>query len=138
GISELSVELNRRHSNGLKTNLRRLGVLANKHIPDIYLRGSLAQRRALLAGLLDTDGYCGRHGEVAFTVTNERLARGALDLALGLGYKATLRARPCPGRAKDTSTAYTVRLRPHEPVFRVKRKMSRQLVIRAASPARQR
>ena len=138
GISEPSIELNRRYSNGLKTNLRRLGVLADKHIPAIYLRASVAQRRALLAGLLDTDGYCGRHGEVTFAVTNERLARGTLDLVLGLGYKATLRARPCNGRAQETSTAYTVRFRPHEPAFRVKRKLSRQVLIRAASPARQR
>jgi replicative DNA helicase len=31
-------------------------VLNNKHIPPTYLRASEAQRRQLLAGLLDTDG----------------------------------------------------------------------------------
>jgi DNA segregation ATPase FtsK/SpoIIIE-like protein len=138
GLSEPSTESNRRHSNGLKVSLRRLGVLGDKHIPDDYLRASVQQRRALLAGLLDTDGYCGRRGDVAFGTTNERLARGVLELVVGLGYKATLGAKPCNGRNLHTSIAYTVAFRPHEPVFRVGRKLSRQVQIRAASPARQR
>src|SRR5262249_36239536 len=41
---------------GMIGRLRALGVLRNKHIPAIYLRSSAQQRRALLAGLLDTDG----------------------------------------------------------------------------------
>jgi hypothetical protein len=137
-ISEPPVESNRRHADGLKTKLRRLGVLDDKHIPEIYLRASITQRRALLAGLLDTDGYCGRGGEVEFAAANEWLARGALELAVGLGYKATLRSKPCDGRFRSTSTAYTVAFRPHEPVFRLKRKLARQVLIRPGSPARQR
>src|SRR3954452_14956299 len=38
----------------VKAWLRKLGVLNDKHIPVQYLRASVAQRRALLAGLLDT------------------------------------------------------------------------------------
>ena len=33
-----------------------------KHIPEAYLHASIPQRRALLAGLLDTDGYCSLTG----------------------------------------------------------------------------
>ena len=40
----------------LTARLRTIGVLGNKHIPPEYLRASEEQRRALLAGLLDTDG----------------------------------------------------------------------------------
>src|SRR5690606_29208398 len=36
--------------------LRKIGVLGDKHIPSRYLRASEAQRRELLAGLMDTDG----------------------------------------------------------------------------------
>ena len=39
-----------------------------------YLRASEAQRRALLAGLLDTDGTVTAGGAVQFSVTNQRLA----------------------------------------------------------------
>jgi FtsK/SpoIIIE family/FtsK alpha domain/Ftsk gamma domain/LAGLIDADG-like domain/4TM region of DNA translocase FtsK/SpoIIIE len=138
GISQQPTGHARRETNGFKTSLRDLGVIGDKHIPDIYLRASVAQRRALLAGLLDTDGSCGRGGAVTFTATNERLARSVLELALGLGYKAALRANPCNGRRQDTSTAYTVAFQPHNPVFRVKRKLARQVLTGPASPARQR
>jgi hypothetical protein len=123
---------------GISARLRRLGLLGNKHIPELYLRASIEQRRALLAGLLDTDGYCGRSGAVVFTATNERLARDTLDLVLGLGYKASLLTKPCKGRTEATSVAYSVCFRPHEPVFRLSRKLARQAEIRPNSPARQR
>jgi DNA segregation ATPase FtsK/SpoIIIE-like protein len=123
---------------GISARLRRLGLLHDKHIPELYLRASIEQRRALLEGLLDTDGYCGPGGDVTLALTNERLARGALDLVLGLGYKVTMRTRPCKGRNARTSVVYEVSFRPHEPVFRLRRKLVRQGDIRATSPARQR
>jgi DNA segregation ATPase FtsK/SpoIIIE-like protein len=123
---------------GIMSRLRELDVLGNKHIPELYLRASIGQRRALLAGLLDTDGYCGRRGDVVFSVTNERLARDALDLVLGLGFKATLCTKPCKGRTRGTSVVYSVAFRPHEPVFRLSRKLARQAEIKPTSPARQR
>jgi hypothetical protein len=109
-----------------------------KHIPEVYLHASIPQRRALLAGLLDTDGYCGPGGNVEFAVTNERLARDTLELAIGLGYKATLRTKPCQGRSEETSTVYTVSFTPHEPVFRLSRKLARQRETKPTSPARRR
>ena len=109
-----------------------------KHIPESYLRASIPQRRALLAGLLDTDGYCSPQGTVEFTVTNRDLAFGAMELVRGLGYKATLRTKACNGRSESTSTAYTVAFTPHEPVFRLSRKLARQREVKPASTARQR
>jgi hypothetical protein len=123
---------------GLKSRMRELGVLGDKHIPEPYLRSSVPQRRALLAGLLDTDGYCSTSGAVELAVTSERLARDALDLVLGLGYKATFRTRPCQGRSPSTSVVYRISFRPHEPVFRLARKLDRQAVIRDASQVRAR
>ena len=101
---------------GFMSRLRELDLLGNKHIPELYLRASVGQRRALLAGLLDTDGHCGRGGAAVLSLTNERLARDALDLVLGLGFKATLLAKPRRGRSRRTSVAYSVAFRPHEPV----------------------
>jgi hypothetical protein len=119
----------------LREIFRQLGA---KHIPEEYLHASTSQRRALLAGLLDTDGYCARDGSVAFCVTSERLARGTLELVLGLGFKATLRTKPYKGRSSDTSTAYIVSFTPHEPVFRLSRKLARQRDVKPISPSRQR
>ncbi len=111
--------------------LRKMGVLGNKHIPAEYLRASEAQRHDLLAGLLDTDGYCTKSGTVQFTVTNERLAHDALKLTLTLGYRPTLSAKPCKGRTEATSTAWTVTFTPGDKVFGLTRKNAR---IRAAGP----
>ena len=109
-----------------------------KHIPEAYLHASIAQRQALLAGLLDTDGYCSPQGTVEFGVTSRDLAHGVLELVLGLGYKATLRTKSCHGRSESRSTVYTVAFTPHEPVFRLSRKLARQRQLKPASPARQR
>jgi hypothetical protein len=110
---------------GLQVRLRELGVLGDKHIPAQYLRASEQQRRALLTGLLDTDGYRTPSGTIEFSVTSERLARGARELALSLGYAARLRTKPVAGRHEHTSTAYTISFTTSDPVFRVARKAAR-------------
>lgn len=54
-----------------------------KFIPESYLRASVEERRALLAGLLDTDGARGRL--TRFCTSSERLAQDVGDLVRGLG-----------------------------------------------------
>jgi DNA segregation ATPase FtsK/SpoIIIE-like protein len=119
----------------LREIFRQVGV---KHIPEEYLHSSVQQRRALLAGLLDTDGYCSSRGTVEFVATNRDLAHGVMELVQSLGYKATLRTKPCNGRNEDRSTAFTVAFTPHEPVFRLSRKLARQRQVNLASSTRQR
>ncbi len=106
--------------------LRTLGVLGNKHIPVEYLRASEQQRRDLLAGLLDTDGYVSPSGTVQLGLTNRRLAEGALELALSLGYQATMRTKAVRGRSPESSTLFRINFTPTEPVFRLPRKRARQ------------
>jgi hypothetical protein len=110
----------------LQAALRYLGVLENKHIPAAYLRASEAQRRALLAGLLDTDGYCDKRGHVQFSVTSRRLAGDVRDLVSTLGYTSTITTKAVKGRSPATSTAYTVQFTPPEVVFCLTRKAGRQ------------
>lgn len=76
---------------GLRTQLRYLGLLDNKHIPPVYLRASYQQRAALLAGLMDTDGCCAKSGECGFVNSNFNLAQGVHELVIGLGIKAHLK-----------------------------------------------
>jgi phage terminase large subunit-like protein len=75
---------------GLRTQLRGLGLIDNKHVPDIYLRASYQQRLSLLAGLMDTDGTCTKTGECRFTNREKRLAEAVHDLATGLGVKSNI------------------------------------------------
>lgn len=66
--------------------LRHEGLIKNKHVPEQYLRASAAQRRALLQGMVDSDGHC-IDGRVIFTNKNPRLIEGFVELARSLGYK---------------------------------------------------
>lgn len=75
---------------GLVPELHALGVLDVKHVPSIYLRGSVQQRRDLLAGLLDSDGHMAPNGAVEFSSKDLCLSQAVLELARSLGYKATL------------------------------------------------
>ncbi|WP_374727394.1 ATP-binding protein [Haloactinomyces albus] len=108
----------------VQQNLRRMGLLGDKHIPAGYLRASERQRRALLAGLLDTDGHCKPTGGIELSVTNQRLARDVRELALGLGYQARLRTKQVKGRHPHTSTAYIISFTTSDKVFRITRKLA--------------
>src|SRR3569833_2424286 len=52
-------------------------LLDDRHIPREYLRASEDQRRALLAGLLDTDGHVDETGTVRLAEAHRRLASDA-------------------------------------------------------------
>jgi RecB family exonuclease len=70
----------------LTTELRNLGMLWNKHIPDRYLRAGTDERIALLRGLMDTDGWWNRQRRRAgFTTTDDRLAEDMVELLHTLG-----------------------------------------------------
>ncbi|WP_431884539.1 replicative DNA helicase [Micromonospora wenchangensis] len=114
------------------TTLREIGVLADKHIPRDYLRGSEAQRRALLAGLMDTAGTLTPTGEHRYTSTSRRLAGDVRELVVGLGYRCTLTERPAPGR---TGTTYTVAFATPDAVFRREPRASAEAVRLRTDPA---
>jgi replicative DNA helicase len=96
---------------------RTVGVLGNKHIPGEYLRASERQRRALLAGLLDTGGTVTSGGSIVFAVTSEQLAKDVYELVVGLGYRCSTTTR-----AVRQSTRYQLRFTTDDEVFRLDRK----------------
>jgi replicative DNA helicase len=102
--------------------LRTLGVLGDKHVPAAYLRGSLAQRRALLAGLMDTDGTVTTTGNLQFAVTNERLAHDVQELVVSLGHRCTMTRKRVAGRSEASSTCFTLNWTSDERTFRLERK----------------
>jgi phage terminase large subunit-like protein len=116
-----------------KADLRALDLLGNKHIPPAYLRASIPQRRALLQGLMDSDGYCDTRGKklagaAEYTSTNDRLAADVRELCLSLGYKATLNVghATIDGRYISDKYRITFTVNSDEPLFRVARKLARQ------------
>jgi replicative DNA helicase len=106
----------------LRAQLRDIGLLRNKHIPDVYQRGSENQRRALLAGLLDTDGTVTSTGNAQFCTTSKRLAEGTRELIHTLGYRTRISTKRVNGRTEESSICYMVNFTTPDKVFRLHRK----------------
>lgn len=82
--------------NLLIQNMKSIGIWENKHIPDIYMKGSRKQRLELLAGLLDTDGYytpatAVNGNNFIFSSVDEELIKQVQQLAWSLGFRTRLR-----------------------------------------------
>jgi replicative DNA helicase len=90
-----------------------IGSLTIKHIPAEYLRSSEAQRRALLAGLLDADGSVTSIGTIEFSVPDRQLADEVGELIVSLGYRC---------QRVDSSTAFALIFSADDDVFQVPRK----------------
>lgn len=65
--------------------LKRLGVYKNKHIPLEYLMDSESNRLALLAGIIDTDGYFNK-GAIHIGMSRESLIKDIYNLCGSLGF----------------------------------------------------
>ncbi len=111
----------------MRTRLRLLGLINNKHIPSVYLMAGVKQRRELLAGLLDTDGTVSDRGGVEFANMNERIALGVAELARSLGFKTHVRTKPITAPdGRPLGDCFTVSFSASCPVFRLRRKAEKQ------------
>lgn len=73
-------------TDGMRTKLLGMNLILNKHIPDEYMRSSIEQRKALLAGLLDSDGHCDKErGRASFCSSDRKLRDSVFELACSLG-----------------------------------------------------
>jgi len=88
--------------------LREAGVLRNKHIPDVYLQGSVEQRWELLRGLMDTDGYVSKAGQCQFTQKSKMLVEQFVELCSSLGIKANMHSKEARCNGKPAGTVYVV------------------------------
>lgn len=116
---------------GMQAALNHMGLLKGpaaragriKHIPADYLRASIAQRRALLAGLMDTDGTVDPQGSVSFTSTVEQLAHGVHELACSLGFRPTIRQGTATLNGRNCGPTWMVAWTTSADVFRLPRKL---------------
>lgn len=86
---------------GLQAQLKELGVLGNKHIPDAYLTASVSQRRDLLKGLMDTDGTVTKTGQCIFCQSNYHITLQVAELVRSLGIKAYVTSREAVYKGKS-------------------------------------
>ncbi len=102
--------------NPIKTTLKRMNLLYNKHIPSNYLRNTEDVRLQLLAGIIDTDG--GRdpkkdHLTYEVVQKRQKLAEQICQLANSLGFWSRIENKVATMKRKD-GTVYRC------DVFRVK------------------
>jgi phage terminase large subunit-like protein len=120
----------------LREELKTLGLIGTsqnrhpvKHVPDIYLRGSIQQRLDLLRGMCDTDGTVdtlGISAGVAFV--NKHLADVAAELATSLGFFVRRWTKPLPATEHRPARPFHIvnwRPRPDMSPFLLERKTAR-------------
>jgi replicative DNA helicase len=85
----------RARDNSVQAKLRELGVLKNKHIPQMYLVNNRSIRLQLLAGLIDSDGFINfpNGGTIEITSKYEHLAKQIKFLCDTLGYRTSIRVK---------------------------------------------
>jgi ATP-dependent DNA helicase DinG len=126
----------------LALHLRRLGVLGDKYIPNLYLRASIEQRRALLQGIMDTDGTANGR-KCAIDLCNEKLAKDVYELISSLGIRATIRTGPATitelvegvRNMRVVGTRWRMSFSTNEPMFRFERKLAMQMKGKPSSGA---
>jgi hypothetical protein len=110
--------------------LKENNLLNNKHIPNIYLLGSIKQRLALIQGLLDTDGSCSKQGLIEFSNTNKNIAKSFCELVRSFGIKCNLKKNKSFLYGKRCKDRYRVTFCTKIPVFRLNRKLKNQRLIK--------
>lgn len=78
--------INSRNGYSIQGELRKLKILNNKHIPQIYKTSNRYNRLKLLAGLIDSDGYLHTNYSYEIGLTNKKLSEDIIYLANSLGF----------------------------------------------------
>lgn len=113
-----------------------------KYIPEEYLTASIEQRLALLAGLLDTDGYLDRErGRYTFSTVIPKLRDSFVELVSTFGWRVTIHTQPAEVSSsgiRGRHDVYNIMFMPTEPIpCRVPRKQiietrrSRRIVFKS-------
>lgn len=109
----------------LSSELAAMDLIGRKRVPTIYLMSSVAQRLALLQGLMDSDGYVDVYGRCEFLSTDECLADAVVELAASLGLRPVKRKKRVTLYGVEQKPAFQVKFTPTFSVFRLRRKTAR-------------
>lgn len=113
--------------NSLRAKLRQLGVLNNKHIPQVYKTASYEQRLELLQGLMDSDGYCNGKGYAEFCGIYKELVFDFVEVLWSFGIKAAINDYDSRLYGKYCGRRYRVTFSTTDiPLFKLDRKLKNQ------------
>lgn len=103
-------------------------MIGDERIPEDYLFNSSSVRKAVLQGLLDTDGTVNNNGIPMFTTVSEQLANDVRWLCYSLGYNNTMFIKQGKYKDKDgivhiCKQSYNITILTNDDVFRLPRKL---------------
>lgn len=107
----------------------------NKHIPDDYIYNSVENRKQLIAGLIDTDGYVyKKNGRVTISNTNKQIIDSASLILRSLGQQTTI----CSAQAQTSSSGIVGRQTTYQlcfnPTMDFPTKVPRKRITRTVKP----
>lgn len=127
GTPYISVGVTKRgQPNYFLTELQKLNLINNKHIPDIYMRSSIEQRRELLKGLMDSDGSVDKLGRGEFSQSDKYLIEQVSTVLQSLGINNNIKYRmsTCNGKEFPSYRLHFM-VDKKNSVFKLKRKHNR-------------
>ena len=143
GVEPSRDSLGRYESNGsLQSQLKRLNLYNNKHIPRSYLLSSVPQRLELLRGLMDSDGSVAKKGnQASYYSTNPTLANQVYLLLSSLGYVVSrgIKHPKITGRPEAVcQPCHLLRIRPRQELnpFSLPRKKDRVAPLASTQSSR--
>ena len=110
---------------GLHNSLVKVGLLGNKHIPEIYFTASIEQRLELLRGILDTDGTISPNGVIELSLSDDKLAHDIHTLICSLGIETAIRRNKSYLNGEHKKDRFRMVLYTDMKVFKLKRKLER-------------
>lgn len=131
-LNRYDYSITKKGNDGLKstfiTELKDLGLWRknsyNKSIPELYKFGSIDQRKALLSGLLDSDGFINKEGNtIQYSSVSKKLANDVAELVRSLGGVSIVRKKI----TNINTVAYIVTVKIDFNPFTLERKKKRYL-----------
>lgn len=102
----------------LDEELKKINIIKDKHIPQIYLRSSVEQRLELLRGLMDSNGKITKTKSFEFCEKNYDFIHQFVELLSSLGIKSKISKKII-----NNDCSYNVRFITEEIVFNLQRKL---------------
>lgn len=104
-------------------HLEELGLLGKyseeKFIPELYKNASVSQKKELIAGLIDTDGYVSKVGSVSISTSSQIMASDIQEIIWSIGGIAKITSKRATyvykGERKEGLVSYQISIRYPDP-----------------------